>query len=102
MMANGGLSRSNSYGGDTHSLVSQSLTRKRSLAQRELKAGNQGPSEVLNQRALAVIDRVRSKLAGTDFSDETLPVSNQVNRLIEQATSDENLSVAYVGWCPFW
>ena len=26
----------------------------------------------------------------------------QVNRLIKQATSHENLCQSYIGWCPFW
>jgi FKBP12-rapamycin complex-associated protein len=33
---------------------------------------------------------------------ETLEVAEQVQRLIQQATSHENLATGYVGWCPFW
>lgn len=59
--------------------------------------------EVLNERAVTVIDRVSSKLTGTDFNpDINLEVSAQVHKLIEQATSHENLCQCYVGWCPFW
>jgi serine/threonine-protein kinase mTOR len=59
--------------------------------------------EVLNERAVTVIDRVSSKLTGTDFIEKVkLPVADQVNKLIEQATSHENLCQCYVGWCPFW
>ena len=32
----------------------------------------------------------------------TLAVPDQVDRLIVQATSHENLSQLYIGWCPFW
>ena len=71
----------------------------------------------LNQRAVEIIDRVRSKLKGTDFAKqrvlpggrratigqaEALDVKSQVDRLILQATSTENLSAAYAGWCPWW
>ena len=57
--------------------------------------------EVLNQRALAVIDRVSDKLTGRDFGgNDSLSVPVQVQKLIIQATSYENLCVAYVGWCP--
>jgi phosphatidylinositol kinase/protein kinase (PI-3 family) len=41
--------------------------------------------------------------AGRDFKPhETLPVPMQVERLILQATSLENLCQCYVGWCSFW
>jgi len=80
-------------------------------------------SEVLNQRAIAVLQRVHGKLTGMDFAvpllenkavwrvdsdSETLEelspasVSIQVQRLIVQATSHENLSQLYSGWCAVW
>ena len=31
-----------------------------------------------------------------------LSVKSQVDRLIEEATSVQNLCQSYVGWCPFW
>ena len=47
--------------------------------------------------------RVRDKLTGRDFgNDVPLGTSTQVNKLILQATSHENLSQCYIGWCPFW
>eukprot|EP00298_Acanthocystis_sp_HF-20_P015218 c21063_g1_i3.p1 GENE.c21063_g1_i3~~c21063_g1_i3.p1 ORF type:complete len:138 (+),score=58.60 c21063_g1_i3:44-457(+) len=58
--------------------------------------------EILNQKALEVIDRVEAKLRGTDFGQIVLKVEDQVEKLIEQATSHDNLSQLYVGWCPFW
>jgi len=59
--------------------------------------------EELNERAVAVIGRVQAKLNGRDFNkDETLPVDKQVDRLIRQATSHENLCQCYTGWCAFW
>ena len=78
------------------------MRKDRSLAQRLGKDGEDLPSETINQRALAVINRVRGKLDGTDFGNETLAVPDQVDRLIVQATSHENLSQLYIGWCPFW
>jgi FKBP12-rapamycin complex-associated protein len=46
---------------------------------------------------------VASKLRGRDFSKEqSLDVPQQVQRLIDQATSHENLCQCYIGWCPFW
>ncbi|KAF4041334.1 FATC domain-containing protein [Phytophthora infestans] len=58
----------------------------------------------LNEKALSVIDRVKKKLAGRDFDDgsRVLTVDAQVDRLIHQATSHENLCQLYYGWCPFW
>jgi FKBP12-rapamycin complex-associated protein len=58
--------------------------------------------EVTNERALKVVERISAKLRGKDFSKETLNVQEQVNRLIAQATSIENLCQCWAGWCPFW
>ncbi|KAG8229231.1 hypothetical protein J437_LFUL001476 [Ladona fulva] len=65
-------------------------------------AGCQQP-EALNKKALAIVTRVREKLTGRDFShEEALDVKHQVELLIQQATSNENLCQCYIGWCPFW
>jgi FKBP12-rapamycin complex-associated protein len=67
----------------------------------EEQDGNQ--PEALNARALQVINRVSGKLTGRDFKqNEVLDVPSQVERLIQQATSTENLCQCYIGWCPFW
>lgn len=59
--------------------------------------------EALNKKAIQIINRVRDKLTGRDFAhDETLDVPTQVELLIKQATSHENLCQCYIGWCPFW
>ncbi|KAI9303923.1 armadillo-type protein [Cunninghamella echinulata] len=59
--------------------------------------------EMLNSRAVAVVNRVSNKLTGRDFnSRETLDVPTQVDKLIQQATSLENLCQCYIGWCAFW
>ena len=58
--------------------------------------------EALNTRALTVINRVSNKLTGRDFKNTTLDVQLQVQRLILQATSVENLCQCYIGWCAFW
>jgi phosphatidylinositol kinase/protein kinase (PI-3 family) len=59
--------------------------------------------EALNEKALKVIRRVQDKLTGTDFPDraengEPLDVVDQVQRLIVQATSVENLCQLFIGW----
>ena len=106
MKQHGGLSgvsdMVNQNNSESSFIVSQSVRKDRSLAQRLGKDGENVPSETINQRALAVINRVRGKLDGRDFGDETLAVPDQVDRLIVQATSIENLSQLYIGWCPFW
>jgi FKBP12-rapamycin complex-associated protein len=70
-----------------------------------------GQGELMNARALEVITRVQAKLTGRDFfstddltSDEVddLTVEQQVERLISEATSVENLCQMYQGWCPLW
>lgn len=62
-----------------------------------------GPAEALNAKAVTATNRVRQKLTGRDFNTaQPLDVADQVARLIQQATSHENLCQLYVGWCPFW
>ncbi|EKM51709.1 uncharacterized protein PHACADRAFT_262011 [Phanerochaete carnosa HHB-10118-sp] len=59
--------------------------------------------EIRNERALAVYNRVQHKLTGRDFNpDEVLSVQAQVDKLIIQATSLENLCQCFSGWCAFW
>jgi len=59
--------------------------------------------EVRNDRALAVYNRVQNKLTGRDFDPNVvLPVAAQVEKLIAQATSCENLCQCFSGWCAFW
>ncbi|KAL9624360.1 MAG: hypothetical protein Q9160_001322 [Pyrenula sp. 1 TL-2023] len=47
----------------------------------------------------AVLDRSSSTMVGADGG---LSVSEQVDKLVQQATNVENLSQHYVGWCSFW
>jgi len=47
----------------------------------------------------------RSLLADSAAASSTtwpLPIKVQVDRLIGEAVKAENLSQAYIGWCPFW
>mmetsp|Transcript_16914 Transcript_16914/g.18791 ORF Transcript_16914/g.18791 Transcript_16914/m.18791 type:complete len:310 (-) Transcript_16914:171-1100(-) len=81
----------------------------RSLRQREVMSlleGQEGTAneEALNEKALKVIRRVQKKLSGTDLdeSGEAFDVPDQVQRLIVQATSSENLCQLFIGWCAFW
>ncbi|KAG6827657.1 hypothetical protein H0H92_010880 [Tricholoma furcatifolium] len=67
------------------------------------KGDQPGAQEVRNERALFVYNRVQNKLTGRDFNpDVTLDIETQVERLIEQATSFENLCQCFSGWCAFW
>ncbi|RKP06910.1 kinase-like domain-containing protein, partial [Thamnocephalis sphaerospora] len=50
--------------------------------------------EALNERAVNVITRVSKKLTG----NTTLDVTDQVEKLIQQARSPENLCQCYIGW----
>ena len=63
-------------------------------------------TEKLNARALDIINRIHSKLTGYDFWDDRdevyLTVEQQVDRLIQEATSHENLCCLYSGWQPWW
>jgi len=67
--------------------------------------GNADPmeKEVQNARALQVLSRVKEKLTGRDFKKEIeLPVDEQVEKLLSEATNLENLCQHYIGWCSFW
>ncbi|CAD2213251.1 FKBP12-rapamycin complex-associated protein [Angomonas deanei] len=66
-----------------------------------------------SSKAQQVIYRIKEKLEGREFrrptcsrkrtaEEDGLPVEAQVGRLIEEATSNENLCVHFQGWCPFW
>ena len=60
-------------------------------------------SEELNKIAQMVFDRIQDKLSGTDFYHNSVcDAKTQVDKLITQATSYENLAQSYLGWCPFW
>lgn len=59
--------------------------------------------EAQNARALQVLARVKEKLTGRDFkANEELNVSDQVDKLLAQATSVENICQHWIGWCSFW
>ena len=67
--------------------------------------GNLDPveKEVQNARALQVLSRVKEKLTGRDFKRESeLSITEQVERLLSEATNLENLCQHYIGWCSFW
>ena len=69
----------------------------------ELEEKDDTESDDLNKIAKLVLERVSDKLNGTDFNkNEELKIYEQIQRLIRQATSHENLSQSYIGWCPFW
>jgi hypothetical protein len=58
-----------------------------------------------NERAVKVLNRIEQKLAGNDMlgGKRGVKVEDQVQFLIEEATSHENLSQGYpLGWLPTW
>ena len=69
----------------------------------ELEEKDDTESDDFNQVVKIALERVSDKLKGTDFNkNEELKIGEQVKRLIRQATSHENLSQSYIGWCPYW
>jgi hypothetical protein len=60
----------------------------------------------LHRSALEVINRIQAKLTGRDFAKneeaDDLTIEEQVERLIVEATSIENLCQLFTGWCPLW
>ncbi len=65
--------------------------------------GKEAPADMLNKAANFAMERIVKKLNGKEFGN-TMPIdaSAQVDKLIKQATSDENLAQCYIGWCPYW
>ena len=60
-------------------------------------------SEELNKIAKMVLERINNKLSGTEFyPDIIFEIKEQVDKLINDAMSYENLAQSYLGWCPFW
>ena len=76
----------------------------------EVKKPKPGEAQVvgINSRALEYFSRIQAKLTGRDFVksvdrlERQLTVEEQVDKLIRQATSAENLCLHYSGWKPFW
>lgn len=63
----------------------------------------QNQLEIRNARAALVLKRITDKLTGNDIKRlKGLDVPTQVDKLIQQATSVENLCQHYIGWCSFW
>ena len=59
-------------------------------------------ADILNKKALEAVNRIKAKLLGNDFKNRSgLSVRDQVDNLIKQATSHENISQAWLGWNPF-
>lgn len=59
--------------------------------------------ELRNARAMLVLKRITDKLTGNDIRKcSELDIPDQVDKLIQQATSVNNLCQHYIGWCPFW
>ncbi|CAG8550536.1 9156_t:CDS:10, partial [Ambispora leptoticha] len=68
-----------------------------------LEGENLGNALSINRRARDIIHRISNKLTGKDFNEnQTLDVPSQVDKLIQQAISIENLCQCYIGWCAFW
>ena len=92
----------------SRSRVNKSVRQRELLSVLDSSDDQNSTEEALNERALKVIRRVQNKLAGTDFHPpgedvgEPLDVQDQVQRLIAQATSSENLCQLFIGWCAFW
>lgn len=104
-----GLAGASSHDQHPHGSSIARSRMERSMRQRELMSllegeGGAAHEEALNEKALKVIRRVQDKLTGNDFGGDTEPtdVTDQVQRLIVQATSSENLCQLFVGWCAFW
>jgi len=61
------------------------------------------PSSWMRLQGLATVLHARGQMTGSHADlAEALAVADQVQRLIDQATSNLNLCQCYIGWCPWW
>ena len=95
---------SNDQGDNFENVEPAQSSHKKCVAEGSQSAGgDNSQQENLNKKAISIVEHVRAKLTGRDFSVETpVDVAKQVDLLIKQATSHENLCQCYIGWCPFW
>ena len=84
------------HGASSLFLLSSSLT---STSRRSRVEPVHHDERALNERAIAVLRRVKAKLLGSDFQEEKADVGTQVNLLVLEAQSNLNLCQLYVGWC---
>lgn len=71
--------------------------------QEAARLNKQNEFEIRNARAALVLKRITDKLTGNDIKRlKDIDVLTQVDKLIQQATSVENLCQHYIGWCSFW
>lgn len=67
------------------------------------RLNKQNAIEIRNARGALVLKRITDKLTGNDIKRlRGLDITTQVDKLIQQATSVENLCQHYIGWCAFW
>lgn len=67
------------------------------------RLSKQNALEIRNARGALVLKRITDKLTGNDIKRlHGLDIPTQVDKLIQQATSVENLCQHYIGWCSFW
>ena len=71
------------------------------VIEEELKQRAVGLKQERNSHALNVLKRVRLKLTGRIGEHAKLSVPEQVNAVIEEAISVDNLCVMYEGWTPW-
>jgi hypothetical protein len=105
------LSSSASGNSLTFSINLKASFSERSFAnRRRAMTYSEASDEPTTDKAIAVIRRIQDKLTGLDFVKRTpgdkagpveaLDVPEQVDKLIRQATSNENLCLSFFGWCP--
>ena len=82
----------------------ESMGGRLELEMRQKLADNikQKEFEVFNKKTVEAVNRIKAKLQGNDFRNcSNLSTTEQVDLLIRQATLDENIAQAYLGWNPF-
>lgn len=69
---------------------------------KQILAENTTVTGIIDEKAYKAINRIKSKLNGKDFKNKIpLKVEEQVEKLIKQSTSHENICQSFIGWNPF-
>lgn len=85
-----------------HNTELPSLGRREKEQIQKYAEDEEGGKRIASNAVLKSINRIKSKLNGNDFNDKkSLTENEQVEKLIRQATSQENICQTYLGWNPF-
>ena len=80
-------------------ILSLESIKEHSLDLKTMESEYSGSQRTTNMTAINILKKIKQKLEGQDtFDGSTLTVSEQVDFLVKEATSEDNLSQMFEGW----